>query len=104
MLQLGKRDGVRYRLPDWLNDGRACAGVDDAAGEEELAIYSIYPEDEPRRLPGLDIGRTVAMRVSPTRGQGGRSPTIATNCWWSTSASATLTVVDRSAWRPDCRL
>ena len=99
VIQLGKRDGVRYRLPDWLNDGRHVLVVDDAAGEEELAIYSIAPEDEPRRLPGLDIGRPVALRLLAARTRW-PSPTIATNCWWSICEQGTLAVVDHSEWRP----
>lgn len=99
VIQLGKRDGVRYRLPDWLNDGRHVLVVDDAAGEEELAIYSISPEDEPRRLPGLDIGRPVALRVSPREDKvaiaNHRNELLVVDL-----EQATLTVLDRSEWRP----
>ncbi len=99
VIQLGKRDGVRYRLPDWLNDGRHVVVVDDTAGEEELAIYSISPEDEPRRLPGLDIGRPVALRVSPREDKvaiaNHRNELLVVDL-----EHATLTLLDRSEWRP----
>jgi tricorn protease len=99
VLQLGKRDGVRYRLPDWMNDGLHVVVVDDAAGEEELAIYSMTPEDEPRRLPGLDIGRPTALRVSPCEDKvaiaNHRNELLVVDL-----ANATLTVLDRSEWRP----
>ncbi len=99
VIQLGKRDGVRYRLPDWLNDGRHVVVVDDTAGEEELAIYSISPEDEPRRLPGLDIGRPVALRVSPREDKvaiaNHRNELLVVDL-----EHGTLAVLDRSEWRP----
>ena len=99
VLQIGKRDGVRYRLPDWLNDGQRIVLLDDAAGEEELVIYSADPDEEPRRLAGLDIGRAVALRISPTEDQialsNHRNELLIIDM-----ATAALTVVDRSAWRP----
>ena len=36
VLQYGKRDGVRYRLPEWLNDGRNLVLISDDPGEEAL--------------------------------------------------------------------
>jgi tricorn protease len=66
VLQLGQRDGVRHRLADLLNDGLHVVMVDDAAGEEELVVYSLDIDEEPRRLAGLDIGRPVQLKVSPT--------------------------------------
>jgi tricorn protease len=99
VLQLGKRDGVRYRLPDWMNDGRHIVVVDDAAGEEELAIYSMMPEDEPRRLAGLDIGRAVALRMSPREDKvaisNHRNELLVVDL-----ERSMLTVLDRSEWRP----
>ncbi len=99
VLQLGRRNGVRYRLPEWLNDGRHILVVDDAAGEEELAIYSSSPDDEPRRLPALDIGRPVALRMAPHEDKvaisNHRNELLVVDL-----ASAALTVVDRSEWRP----
>jgi tricorn protease len=66
-MQIGQRDGVRYRLPDFLNDDQYLVMVDDANGEEELVIFSADLAEAPRRLPGLDIGRPVALKVSPTQ-------------------------------------
>ncbi|NJN83667.1 MAG: hypothetical protein HC802_16225 [Caldilineaceae bacterium] len=65
VIQHGRRDGVRYRQPDWLNDGRSLIMVSDEPGEEALEIYSTDPTVEMRRLDGLDIGRVVALKVSP---------------------------------------
>ncbi len=66
VIQHGKRDGVRYRQPDWLNDGRHLVVVSDEPGEESLEIYDITGTGEPRRLEGLDLGRVVELKVSPT--------------------------------------
>lgn len=99
VLQLGQRDGVRYRLPDWLNDGRRLVAVDDAAGEEELVVYSAEPDVAPQRLAGLDIGRPVALQVSPTQDKvaltNHRQELLIVDL-----ASGAVTTVDRSAWRP----
>ncbi len=65
VLQLGKRDGVRYRLADWLNDGQRLIMVSDDPGEEVLEIRTINPEKPMRRLDELDIGRPQLMKVSP---------------------------------------
>ena len=67
VLQLG--DGVRYRLPTWLNDGERLIAVTDARGEETLAILRADAGAEPERLDGLDIGRPIAMAVNPKKDQ-----------------------------------
>lgn len=99
VLQLGQRDGVRYRLPNFLNDDAYVVTVDDVNGEEELVIHSIDPDEAPRRLLGLDIGRPLAMKVSPTADQvaltNHRQELLVVDL-----ASGELTVVDRSEWRP----
>lgn len=66
VVQLGKRDGVRYRLGDWLNDGQRLVVVSDDPGEEVLEVYDAEPGTPPRRLEGLDIGRPLALKASPT--------------------------------------
>ena len=99
VLQLGQRDAIRYRLPDWLNDGRRLVLVDDAAGEEELVIYSAEPGAVPKRFSGLDIGRAVALQVSPTADKvaisNHRQELLIVDL-----ESGALTTVDHSAWRP----
>ncbi len=65
VLQLGERTGVRYRLPDWLNDGRRLLVVSDAQGEECLEVHTGEPDVPPRRLEGLEMGRPVSIKVSP---------------------------------------
>lgn len=65
VLQYGKRDGVRYRLPEWLNDGRSMVLVSDDPGEEAIEIHNLDPEIPMQRLEGLDIGRAVTLLASP---------------------------------------
>lgn len=65
VLQYGKRQGVRYRHPEWLHDWRRILLVSDETGEETLEIYGEQPFSEPERLEGLEIGRVVALRGSP---------------------------------------
>ena len=65
VLQVGKREGVRYRLPEWLNDSRRLVMIDDQEGEETLIVHTGDPDEEPLRLSGLDIGRVDEIRVAP---------------------------------------
>ncbi|BAZ37698.1 peptidase S41 [Calothrix sp. NIES-4101] len=64
--QIGQRDGVRYRCTCWLGNGQGFVTISDAGGEEALEIHSCDPHQPPQRLTGLDLGRTIAMEVSPT--------------------------------------
>ncbi|MFC1852705.1 S41 family peptidase [candidate division CSSED10-310 bacterium] len=69
VVQLGIRDGVRYRLSQWLFDGQHVISVTDQNGEEELEIHAVASDEEtmkaPRQLSGLDLGRILALTVSP---------------------------------------
>ena len=65
VLQHGRRDGVRYRLIDWLNDGKRLVMVSDEPGEEILEIHSREPGVEPVKLE-VAFGRAVDLKVSPT--------------------------------------
>ncbi len=66
VLQYGKRDGIRYRQPQWLQDGRRMILVTDEPGEETLEIYDTEPNSKPKWLEGLDLGRVVDMKTSPS--------------------------------------
>ena len=98
VMQIGQRDGVRYRLPDFLNNDQYLVMVDDASGEEELVIYSADLAEAPRRLSGLDIGRPVALKVSPTEDKvalsNHRQELLIVDL-----KSGEITRVDRSEWR-----
>jgi tricorn protease len=62
--QLGRPQGVRYRLPAWLGDGAALALVSDASGEDGLEVHPAEG-GPPRSLPVDDLGRVVDLEPSP---------------------------------------
>ena len=65
VLQHGKPNDVRYGLTQWLNDGERLVTVTDEGGEESLEIYHVNASQEPVHMAGLDIGKPVALTVSP---------------------------------------
>jgi len=73
VMQPGERNGVRYRLASWLNDGKRLVMVSDAPGEEVLEIFDASgdanADAQGERLDGLDIGRPVRLVVSPKNDQ-----------------------------------
>ncbi len=64
VLQHGEPDGVRYRLLQWLNDGKRLVAVNDATGQERLAVFN--DGAAPRTFDDIEFGRAVEMAVSPT--------------------------------------
>lgn len=69
VLHHSEADGVRYRIPEWLNDGKRLVAVSDAEGEESFVVLPINGASEPERLDGLDIGRVDALKVNPKKDQ-----------------------------------
>ena len=69
VLQHGKPNDVRYGLTQWLNDGERLVTVTDEGGEESLEIYHVNASQEPVHMAGLDIGKPVALTVSPKADQ-----------------------------------
>src|SRR5690606_5930690 len=62
VVQYGKRDGVRYRHPTWLPDGKRLVIVSVEPGAETLELYNGQPNKPPQRIDGLDIGRVVSIK------------------------------------------
>ncbi|MDO8941641.1 MAG: hypothetical protein Q7U75_00580, partial [Desulfobacterales bacterium] len=60
---------ARFRLADWLNDGRRMVAVSDAQGEEVFVILTADASQPPVFLPQLDIGRPEATAVNPEKDQ-----------------------------------
>ena len=55
----------RYRLGRFLNDGKRIVLVSDQGGEESLEIHDSENRADVARLTGLNIGRSLEMKVSP---------------------------------------
>jgi tricorn protease len=65
-LQHGTRNGVRYRLTRWLKDGKRVVLVSDEGGLDHLEVHHLDGSSPPRSYD-LDVGRPVAIQVSPTK-------------------------------------
>ncbi|TMB86768.1 MAG: peptidase [Chloroflexi bacterium] len=66
VLQHGEQDGVRYRMLEWLNDGKRCVAISDATGREALVVFNPEDASEPKTLADIEFGRAINMEVSPT--------------------------------------
>jgi tricorn protease len=66
----GQTAGIRYRLPQWMPDGKRIIAVTDAPGEETFAIFSqANGQAQAKLIQAGDIGRPVALAVNPQREQ-----------------------------------
>ncbi|MCC7431322.1 PDZ domain-containing protein [bacterium] len=63
--QHGIRDGVRYRLARWLNDGERIITVSDVEGEECLEIITVDGSKPNVIFSDLDIGRPLNLMINP---------------------------------------
>jgi tricorn protease len=63
--QHGEQHGVRYRLAQYLNDGKKLVAISDKGGEEALVILNGEGVEEEERIEGMDIGRVVELAVAP---------------------------------------
>jgi tricorn protease len=62
--------GIRYRLPQWLPDGKRLIAVTDAPGEETFVIFSQTDgQAQAKLIPAGDIGRPVDLAVNPVKEQ-----------------------------------
>jgi tricorn protease len=110
VLQHGELDGVRYRKLNWLNDGKRLVAVNDATGQESLAVFNPEDASEPKTYAEIEFGRAVSLVVSPADDivalTNHRSELITVDL-----EAATSRVLDRSdygpirgvAWSPDGR-
>lgn len=63
--QIGKHDGVRYRLTTWRNNEKDYITISDEGGEERLEIHGSDFDSNITRFDDLDIGLAREMQVSP---------------------------------------
>jgi tricorn protease len=66
---LGESQGVRYRLPQWLADGKRIVVVTDEGGEERFAVIYADGSQPPELLPVMDAGRPVDVKINPKKEQ-----------------------------------
>ncbi|QBD75474.1 peptidase [Ktedonosporobacter rubrisoli] len=64
-VQHGQKDGPRYRLIDWLADGKRLVAVSDAGDEPRLIVFRADGSTPDRTLGQLDIGHVTALRAAP---------------------------------------
>lgn len=69
--QIGRRHGVRYRLPRYLGEGEQLLVVGDEEGEERFEVHDINGEQSFEILDtgDTDIGRPIDLVVSPSGDQ-----------------------------------
>ncbi len=109
VLQLGQRDGIRYRHAAWLQDGQQRVAVTDALGEERLIVFpSAASRQDATIHADFDCGRVHNLYPSPV------AACVAlvnhrSELWIYDLESQQATRVDRSphgqiehvAWSPD---
>jgi tricorn protease len=116
VLQHGESDGPRYRLINWLADGKRLVAISDDGSEPCLVVFSADGSAPDHVLAQLDIGHVVELRASPVGEQvvlmNHRNEVLLVDL-----AAETLRVLDRSdygriedggivsnaAWSPDGR-
>lgn len=64
--QHGARQGVRYRISRYLNQGDAIVVVCDEGGEEHLQVHSTT-SGAVKKLTNIAIGRPYRLKVSPVK-------------------------------------
>jgi tricorn protease len=65
ILQHGIRNGVRYRLTRYLNDGKRLILASDEEGTDHLELHTVDGSAPPRKYLDLDVGRPQDIKVSP---------------------------------------
>jgi len=63
--QLGARQGARYRLAEWLSDGRTVLSLSDESGEELFELWDSKSGERTKKLKGRGIGYVWEMAAGP---------------------------------------
>ncbi|MDQ2817439.1 MAG: PDZ domain-containing protein [Candidatus Eremiobacteraeota bacterium] len=66
MTHHGVGSAVRYRLAEWLNDGKRFVAVDDGAGRERIAVHRVDGREPAEVVTESDVGRIVELSASPS--------------------------------------
>jgi tricorn protease len=65
VVQHGESDGPRYRLINWLADGKRLVAISDDGGEPHLVVFSADGSLPDRTLDQLTIGHVTAVSAAP---------------------------------------
>jgi len=65
VLQHGKKDGVRYRFLEWLNDGKRLVAICDEPGREAVVLFNPESSGEAEVFADIEFGRVVTLAISP---------------------------------------
>src|ERR1700694_511545 len=60
VIQHGTPDGVRYRLLEWLNDGKRLVAVSDEIGREALVVFQSWDASDPKVYADIEFGRAAS--------------------------------------------
>ena len=69
VIRHGERNGARYRLPVWLNDGKHLLAVTDLLGEERFVTYQADGSGSPQIFPEMDSGRPIRILANSEKDQ-----------------------------------
>ncbi|MBU4486882.1 MAG: peptidase, partial [Candidatus Delongbacteria bacterium] len=67
--QAGKKDGVRYRMPTWLYDGKKYAAVSDETGGDDRLLIVNTESGKETLLKNIVLGRVRGIFPSPKTDQ-----------------------------------
>ena len=63
--QIGNKDNIRYRLPQWLNDGKKILLISDDFNEDSIEIYDCENTQLLSKSKNINIGRVTNIWVNP---------------------------------------
>ncbi len=64
--QHGRGSGIRYRLAEWLPDGKSFVVVSDQDGFEKVEIHQADQSKNAQSISSQEFGRTLSLKVAPT--------------------------------------
>ncbi len=67
ILQVGKKQGIRYRLSRLLKDQKHVVVLSDEGNVEHVEIHSLNNSDDYIVFPDLDLGRVVSMEITKNK-------------------------------------
>lgn len=69
VVQLGEREGTRYRVAQYLPDNRRLVLVGDSRGEEQVEVHWLDGSQPPQAVTDRSLGRPEYVQVSPVTNQ-----------------------------------